>query len=299
MKTISSMTPSRQGFTIVEVLVSSFLTLIILGMLFSVLIGTMNAWEGATSKLSANSDSQLTLDLLKSDLTGLVARQTQDNQEWLFSGPYHITSGGDFAWGVGPNSELTNSCIAFFSPAVDRDMNDPGSIVAIMYRTEYMDPLDPLTGNFPIFGLYKSMEDPQVTFDNVFRFPPNNELMGSGGDGYWGSQGSSILDVFPEGFMMQHVVRFSVSWLVRVPGQPDLFRYDELNTVRLSNILKINGASVPGAKIEAAEVTITTISDEGMQRFRFFEGSGNAAGQLSRIVSEFGKTQTLRVPINY
>jgi hypothetical protein len=277
-------TSSKQGFTLVEVLVSSFLTLIILGMLFSVLIGTMNAWEGATSKLESSSDTQVAMDLLKSDLSGMVVRQTQYNQEWLYSGPYEI-----------PGTGITNTWMAFLTPSIDRDVVDedgdpiPGSIVGVSYRTAFWDPLGDDDENADsIFGLYKMMEDPQETFVNILGEDP---LVGSGG--YWTEAVDSA------GFLMPHVVRFAVTWLVRDPAETDLVRYDETYEIRLTNVLRIDDVIQPGATLEAAEITITTISNEGMQRFRFFEGSGNEAGALSRIIRDFGRTNTIRVPIHY
>lgn len=310
---------SRQGFTLVEVLVSSFLTLVILGMLFSVLIGTIDAWEGATGKLEASSDMQLTFDVLRSDLSSMVVRQTRDDQEWLFSGPYHLDNNGDFQWGVSSGNEVTNTWLTFLSPSIDRDPTEDGSIVGLSYRTAYY---DPLTGNtqadsddsseYKIFGLYKTMQTPRETFTNILRVPDNNQLIGSeAGEGYWGDVETdppyaSGPYLQTDGFLMPHAVRFAVTWLVRVPGQTELDRYDETHEVRLSNRLEIwndaGGIEVDGTggeKLVAAEISITTISNDGMQRYRFFEGGGSPAGQLPSIIRDFGRTQTIRVPIEY
>jgi type II secretory pathway pseudopilin PulG len=308
---------SRQGFTLVEVLVSSFLTLMILGMLFSVLIGTIDAWEGATSKLEASSDMQLSFDTLRSDLSGMIVRQTQDDQEWLYSGPYYLDNNGDFQWGVGSGSEVTNTWLTFLSPSIDRDPDEDGSIVGLSYRTAYFDPLtgdsnassDP-TSDYKVFGLYKDMETPRVTFTDILRFGSDYQLIGStSGEGYWGdtTTTTNLRDIETDGFLMPHVVRFAVTWMVRDPEEPELERYDETFEVRLGNRLEIRNDAgtlvVPdgtgGERLVAAEISITTISNDGMQRYRFFEGTANAAGQLPRIIQDFGRTQSIRVPIEY
>ena len=297
MKDSSFPTSSRQGFTLVEVLVSSFLTLMVMGMLFTVLIGTIDAWEGGTSKLEAGGNTRAALDLLKSDLEGLVARQTQYNQEWLYSGPSHIDSDGDFQEVASTSSRPTNTMMAFFSPSLDRAPNQQGDIVALSYSVWYQDPISPDSNITPIFGLYKGMTTTEEAFNDVLGSPL---LPKPGTPGFWWTSSANPLMYDSSGFLAPHVVHFTVTWLVRYPGQSNLTRLDESHIVRLSNILEVTGPNGDdGGKIEAAEISITTISEEGMDRFRFFEGTANQAGQLPQIIDEFGTTHTIRVPITY
>jgi len=76
---------NRQGFTLMEVLVSSALTVVILTMLFTVLIGAMNAWQTGTNRMQGNADARMALDSIATDLQSMVVRQTSINQEWLYA----------------------------------------------------------------------------------------------------------------------------------------------------------------------------------------------------------------------
>ncbi|MDF3129927.1 type II secretion system protein [Kiritimatiellaeota bacterium B1221] len=277
----------RQGFTLVEVLVSSFLTLIVMGMLFAVLMGTINAWESGTSRLRSSGDARLALDILKTDLESMVVRQTQYNQEWMFFGP--LTENG-----------VTASWLMFFAPSLDREEGQDGDIVALSYRVAYQDPIS--TSNIsPIFGLYKSMVNTTNTFENVLGQTNIHS-------GYWDGA-----DKLPEtnpahpkyraGLLAPNVVGFDVSvWVRYINGSnvEVLERFDRDHYVRLSNVLRIYEGSNPtpvveGGKIESIEVNMTTISDEGMRRYAFLDD----ASKLPAIVREFGRTHSVRVPINF
>ncbi len=272
----------RQGFTLVEVLVSSFLTLIVMGMLFAVLMGTINAWEGGTSRLRSSGDARLALDILKTDLESMVVRQTQYNQEWMFSGP--LTEDG-----------VTASWLMFFAPSLDRDEGQDGDIVALSYRVAYQDPIS--TGEYSkIFALYKSMVSTTNTFENVLG---QSDIHA----GYWGSVPTtdSSHPTYRAGLLAPNVVGFDVSLWVRYINSSNvevLERFDRDHYVRLSNVLRIYDGStlvVEGGKIEAIEINMTTISDEGMRRYAFL----NDSSKLAAIVREFGRTHSVRVPINY
>lgn len=308
MTTKTSKTSSRQGFTLVEVLVSSFLTLIIMGMLFSVLVGTMNAWEGGTSRLKSAGDARLALDILKTDLESLVARQTQYNQEWIFSGPYQIDGNDDFQAGVSLTSPV-NTWLTFFAPSLDRAEGQDGDIVALSYRTAYQDPISTANRDEDkIFGLYKAMTTTIEAFNNVLGYDTAALLVGDGGglNGYWDQGNPTPSPSESSGFLAPNVVKFAITWLVRKPGDTQLTRYNEDHYIRLSNSLIIydaNNTSAPvleGGKIEAAEVSLTLISDEGMRRFSFLNSTTPiTAAQSNAIIKEFGRTHNLRVPISY
>ncbi|MGA0370012.1 MAG: PulJ/GspJ family protein [Kiritimatiellia bacterium] len=286
---------SRQGFTLVEVLVSSFLTLIVLGMLFAVLVGTMNAWQGGTNRLKSSGDARLALDILKTDLESMVVRQTQYNQEWLSSRPFEDQV-----------SKFINSWVTFFSPSLDREAGQQGDIVAVSYLSWYQDPIAPgiaPSEQVKIYGLYKAMTTTEEAFNNALNYG-NDALLteeGGGTQGYWTNAPTrpELNDI--NGFLAPNVIRFTVHWMVRKPGDTELTRVDENHYVRLSNTLNVYGTNgFTGGKIEAAEIFLTTLSDEGMRRYAFFAKNGSvSAQQTQNIIREFGRTHSIRVPINY
>lgn len=288
---------ARQGFTLVEVLVSSFLTLIVLGMLFAVLMGTINAWEGGTSRLKASGDARLAMDILKTDLESVVVRQTQYNQEWLYSEPYLVNG-------------IQNTRLLFFAPSLDRDANQEGDIVALSYEVAYKDPISPDSNVNPIFGLYKGMTDTKVAFNNALGQTDIEAFWTNDSTKYQFTWGQNIsareLALDARGFLAPNVVQFTITWLIRNPTGDKVDRYGPENTLRLSNQLVAENKAPPGwgpytvGKIEAAEINMVTISDEGMRRFSFLNSSSPITpAQTSAIINEFGRTHTLRIPINY
>jgi|GEM_PF-1076663 len=288
--------PSRGGFTLVEVLVSSFLTLIIMGMLFSVLVGTMNAWEGGTSRLKSAGDARLALDILKTDLESLVARQTQYNQEWILSEPYEVEG-------------IQNTRLLFFAPSLDRKVDDSGDIVALSYKVAFQDPISPSSNVEPIFGLYKGMTDTVVAFNNVLGNTDLDVFWSDSSTSYsfsWNETSTPVeLALDNRGFLAPNVVQFNITWLIRNATTDNIDRYGPENTIKLSNQLIAENESTGWGpftvgKIEAADVSITSISDEGMRRYAFLNGSGSiTAAQSNAIIKEFGRTHTMRVPISY
>ena len=307
---------SKQGFTLIEVLVSSFITLILMYVLFLLLLRTLDAWEAGTERLNASGDARLALDSLKTDLESMIVRQTQYDQEWLYSGPAFVNEGA-FETGV-PSNDFTRTWLTFFSPALDRDTSKPGDIVAVSYIVAYQDPISPNMPPVPgkdlnVFGLYKALTETDEAFVRALGYPasnPNSALLveESGNVGYW-TDSPYPLPEDSVGLLAPHVVKFSVSWLIRDPNNPSILtRFNERHTVRLSNILRVfddTGAEiVTGGTIEAAEISITMLSEEGMDRFKFFQkgvspGSIPSAGQISSLLEEFGSTHTIRVPISY
>lgn len=280
----------QQGFTLVEVMVSSLLTLMVMGMLFGVLMGTIDAWEGGTSRLRSAGDARLALDILKTDLESMVVRQTQYNQEWLVSEPVLVEG-------------LQSTRLLFFAPAMDRKQDDPGDIVAISYQTALQDPISPGSNFEPIFGLYKGMTDTLVAFNfalgitdlKTFWDNSSNPLQFS-----WGETMTPVeLALDTRGFLAPNVVRFELSWWIRDLQNPSdpLTRFGPEREIRLSNELYVDGNPTPlKGKIEAVEVNLTSISDEGMRRYAFL---GGGAAELENIIQEFGRTHTLRIPISY
>ena len=270
---------SRSGFTLLEVMVSSFLMAIVMGMLFTILIGTMNAWEGGTSRLQTNSDARMALDMISRDLQSMVARQTQSNQEWLVSRPVEIEG-------------ATSTWLTFFAPALDRDSGQEGDIVAISYATGFQDPAS-TNDIFEIFGLYKQMATTQDTF--VDALGQTNIL-----SGFWQAGGTAPDPLLRNGFLVPNVVRFEISWWAKEPGRDDMVRLGPEYEVRLDNVLEVDGSPVPGATLEAADISLTILTEEGMQQARTFAANGNLTeARLSDLIRRFARVHSSRVTINY
>ncbi len=285
---------SRQGFTLVEVLVSSALVAGVMGMLFSVLMGVMNAFEGGTARLQTNGDARMALDMIARDLQSMVVRQTSTNQQWMVS--YSRETDSTDAPGH------ANTWLTFFAPSIDRDPGQQGDIVAISYIVGFQDPI--AVGNndyFQLFGLYKTMASTQDTFTDALG---QTDII----SGFWNNPGE---DLIPNGvppkpdFLIPNVIKFDVAWWIRYdddndPNTPDvLLRVASESPVTLSNELMVNGGVVNGA-IEAAEVSMVILDNEGMQQAQAFSRNGPLnEDRIDELIRLYGRVQTVKVPISY
>jgi prepilin-type N-terminal cleavage/methylation domain-containing protein len=290
---------SRQGFTLVEVLVGSFITAILLLLLFRVVTGAMSAWQNGSARMQTNADARLALDLIARDLQSFVARQTSAsvNQEWLYAAPE------DVAVNVqdGISATVPMSTLLFLAPSIDRDSNQEGDIVAIRYQVAFQDPLAPNPDNSPykVFGLYKTMIDTTNTFLHVLG---QDDIRN-----FWTSPALNPPD--PGDFVIGNVLDFSMSFWIRdltnTNMNSNLYRIpvyapweptagNQRRTVRLRNVLEINGMNPPW-KIESAEISLTMLDNQGAQRIRLVKNTD----QLKDIRREFGRVYTQRVKINY
>jgi hypothetical protein len=102
------------------------------------------------------------------------------------------------------------------------------------------------------------------------------------------------------GFLVPNVVRFEVAWWVQYPGQENLVRLGPEYEVLLNNVLSIDGTPYPGATLEAADITLTILGEEGMQQVQTLEASGSLdEDRLSELIRLYGRVHTTRVKINY
>lgn len=308
--TVSKSTTKRGGFTLVEVLVASFITVILLMMLFRVLFGAMNAWQSGSSRLQTNSDARLALDMIARDLQSMVVRQTSYDQEWLYAGPETLSN---VPYGVAIN----NTWLMFFAPSLDRPSGQEGDIVALSYRSEFQDPLSD-SNLFNTFGLYKSMIDTTNTFAS---FLGSSNIL-NGDSAVPGSLGWKDMDgetVYHYGstdranFLIPNVMDFQVAWWVRDnSASSNLHHVPATNRIRLRNGLwvsqpipsslvpykvgtAVNGFVQVNASIEAADLTMTILDNEGAQRLRLIKEDS----QINALRREHGHVYSQRVEIEY
>lgn len=296
----------RQGFTLVEVLVSSAITLIVLSMLFSILLSAMTAWQAGTSRLQTNSDARLALDLIAQDLQSMVARQTTLDQQWLVSGEIAVPR-VNIANEMNFTADLQSTWLTFFAPSLDRDPGQQGDIVAISYAVVYQDPLTSDANRaHPILGLYKTMISTRGTFLHALG---NEDII----SGFWENQAldAHVNDTEHEdhlnrdwtqrrGFLVPNVANMSIRWRARSTQDPSqILDLDASQVVRLSNSLSVDGTSIP-YRLEFADVSLTLLTDEGMRQFRTLaRGNQLDNARLQQLIREHGRVHTQRVKIEY
>lgn len=288
---------SRQGFTLMEVLVSSALTVVILTMLFTVLIGAMNAWQAGSNRLQGNADARMALDSIAQDLQSMVVRQTSFDQEWLYANTVQTPNAPD-----GHKS----TWLTFFAPSLDRQPGQQGDIVAVSYRIGYQDALSGTDKpEFRIFGLYKHMMDTRNTFIHALGTERTR-------DNFW--LGNVTLDNNPfspgtvnaldrRSLLIPNVVDFSIKWIASSGGPPAALSSSN-DSIRLNNSFHA-GSGTPeteyeGTRLEAADISLTILTEEGTRMVQTFaRGGGLSKANLDRVIREHGRVYTKRVKIQY
>ena len=74
---------SRRGFTIVELLVASAITLVVLGLMVQITFSTLQTFDRVTGTLDAKNQARLIFDYLRRDFNSIIWRQ--DGNVWLLA----------------------------------------------------------------------------------------------------------------------------------------------------------------------------------------------------------------------
>ncbi len=285
----------RQGFTLMEVLVSSALTVVILTMLFTVLIGAMNAWQTGTNRLQGNADARMALDSIAQDLQSIVVRQTSIDQEWLYADQVPVANAPE---------GTRSTWLTFFAPSLDREPNQQGDIVAISYKVGFQDPLSTNTPAFPIFGLYKHMIDTRNTFNLALGLENVRADFWNGNptleQNLFAPQ--SVNPLSPQSLLIPNVVDFNVDWNVHTIGSVQPLSSDaniRLNNSLFAGVNEFPNTPVGGGRIESADISLTILTEEGRRMVQTYGRAGTLPQNLDRVIREHGRVYTKRVKIQY
>ena len=140
------------AFTLVELLVSSAIMTVFVGIILYLATALLNSWNRATGILSTNYEARISLDYLAQDLAGAILRH--DGDPWLISEDAENIEGiRNTVW------------LRFFTAAPDRDRREPGEVTAVSYRLLYLNPLNPSKATGKTAALYRTVINGRRTFE--------------------------------------------------------------------------------------------------------------------------------------
>jgi prepilin-type N-terminal cleavage/methylation domain-containing protein len=282
MKTPSKKSP--RGFTLIELLVAMAITTIIITVLVSVTAMALETWNRNRAEIRAARQAKSMIDTMARDFESFVSRRG-NTFEWLYAKSNPSLKGPKDT--VSPNA----LDLIFFSAATDRYNgnigtafpNNNGDVSTVGYKLTYKDPIAGATNDeFKTFVLYRKIVNPIVTFANILGQATIMAPFDTAKD----VADETAIDK-EENFICENVYHFTTtlhlrymdgttSKTIRVPiGQA-------ANSARnlsvkgngitdndgndITGITGATGAQIKSSQLSAVEVSITVLSDFGIQQ---------------------------------
>ncbi len=268
--------PSKKGFTLMELMVAMAITTIIVTVLVSITSIALDTWNRSRSELRASRQAKSMIDTMARDFESLVTRRGNKNQ-WLSA----ISSTDS----VGGKIESTNSSeFVFFSAVTDRydgnvgvaNKDLGGDVSCVGYKLDY---LDPISGGgaskFPTFVVKRLLVNPDQTFDKLLG---KDDLSAAFATSY----GTKISD--PENFVCENVFQFSVTFNVQVTKAGVIVNVPvtigKSNSANSTKRFKISGLGIDSdmsggtvttdelasGRIASVDIAVTVVSDFGIDQ---------------------------------
>ncbi|MCP5543344.1 MAG: prepilin-type N-terminal cleavage/methylation domain-containing protein [Akkermansiaceae bacterium] len=302
---------SRAGFTLMELMVAMAITTIIVTVLVSITSIATDTWNRSRAELRAMRQGKAMVESMARDFEALVVRKGNEF-EWLSAETPQSMPGGS-----GGNLESSNACdLIFFTAATDRyegkigtSTDKGGDVSCVAYKLEYRDPIDAggsSGSDFDTFVLNRLLVDPDKTFEDLLG---QTDLKNA-----FNSYDSEIEE--PENFVCENVYQFSVVFHIEVTensGNGATVKnvpivIGESGGSQVSKSLRILGNGIEsdasgsvtdeelaGGRLVAVEISLTVVSDFGIDQIRRRKFSGT---QQSEFLAQnsYQYTKLIQVP---
>jgi prepilin-type N-terminal cleavage/methylation domain-containing protein len=276
---------SNRGFTLIELLVAMAITTIIVTVLVSVTAMALDTWNRSRAEIRAARQAKSMIDSMARDFESFVSRKG-NTFEWL-----HAKSEPP---AEGPKGSLSPNALdlVFFSAATDRydgqigvdgvDMG--GDVSTVGYKLSYKDPIAGENNpDYKTFVLYRKIVNPDVTFANILG---QGSIQGPFEAAV--NTGDTGSDIDREiNFICENVYQFTVTFHVnstdgttikpvavpvgKGPDSTEEFRITG-SGIQTTFVPKGTGApnneQLKAGRLAAAEISITVLSDFGLQQMR-------------------------------
>ena len=290
---------TKRGFTLMELMVAMAITTIIVTVLVSITSIALETWNRSRAELRASRQAKSIIDTMARDFESLVTRRG-NTSEWLSA----VATTRD----IGKNVKSSNASeLVFFTAATDRydgkigdtTADKGGDVSCVAYRLEYRDPIKSGPSDFETFVLNRVLVNPDNTFKDLLGKTDSTKPASSLDSVFSGSTYAADL-TSPANFIGENIYQFSVTFHVQVtdttqipPLQVDLpITVGQTNSGQSTKTFTIQGtgiktevtggtytqAQVAAGRVTAVEISVTVISDFGIDqlRRRTFNGTQEA-----------------------
>ncbi len=268
--------PSKRGFTLMELMVAMAITTIIVTVLVSITSIAIDTWNRSRSELRAARQAKSMVDTMARDFEAMVVRRGNEN-EWFSALSQDLP---------GKKLQSTNASeLIFFSASTDRydgEIGKPadlgGDVSCVAYKLDYRDPIDSGSSGFETFVLNRLLVDPKPTFEELLG---QKDLAGA-----FSSYRAELQK--PENFVCENVFQFTITFYVEVTqgtGASATVTTVPVVVGQSGNATKsfkikgtgieaeVSGGSVTAdelksGRIKAMEISLTVISDAGIDQLR-------------------------------
>jgi len=215
MKTLSSKSRRKSGFTLIELMVAMTITTMIVTVLVSITAIALDTWTRSRSEVRANRQAKSMLDTMARDLEALVNRRGA-NTEWLSA----ITEPVEAKSAVPAIDSSSSSSLIFYTSPTDRyngevseEQKTIGDVSCVGYQLKYQDPIQTQGAKeIPTFVLYRNLVDPDKTYDKLLS--KSNRSATTLRSMFQDAFGSETDD--PNNFLCENIFQFTITLNVRV-----------------------------------------------------------------------------------
>jgi prepilin-type N-terminal cleavage/methylation domain-containing protein len=278
----------RAGFTLMELMVAMAITTIIVTVLVSITSIAIDTWNRSRSELRAARQAKSMVDTMARDFEAMVTRSggrdaTGKPFEWFVADSNASNSATS---GPLPSTNATN--LTFFTAAADRYKGEIGTasdlggdVSCVGYELFWRDPIDQSGTVFKTFVLNRKLVDPKEAFDKLL------------GKTDLAAEFAKISDIEnPENFVCENLYQFTITFHLSVPpttaggvATPKVVTIGPSGTVQQ---ISINGdginsaadATLKSARLTAVEISLTVLSDTGVDQLRNRTFSGNQQAEF-------------------
>lgn len=285
----------RRGFTLVELITAMAITSMLVLVIMQLTNQGVDLWKGVREDVSTSTRSRVALQVMSHDLESIQMRAGDNNYEWMYALADEEVKGLPKGMSIPRSAQ----CV-FFACAPDRNPSvsssdslrnnyrdarahnreTQGDVSAIGYRLMYRDQIRNLpgtdkadAGTYPLFSLYRQVVSPRETYER---------LMGT--DNLPHAYASFGKDD-EKNFLCENILEMNLNLTVRYPsrnadkksnGTP---KYEEIsvpiigsgnkngkdNKVNVyGDRIEVGGKRYDNARIVAANISITVVTEEGM-----------------------------------
>jgi prepilin-type N-terminal cleavage/methylation domain-containing protein len=274
--------PLRRGFTLIELLIAMAITTIIASVLVAVTSIAIDSWNRSRAELRAARQAKFMVDAIAKDFESLVTRRG-NNFEWLSAKTPKTLPGNN------TQQSANASNLIFFTAVTDRydgkinTADDKGGDVScVAYELKYQDPIDGGNTNLSTFALYRLLVNPNEAFENLL----SKSVLETAFQTY----SSQVADL--KNFVCENIYQYSIVFHIEITkdlGTPEatkitvpvslgptagrgrITEFHVLGTgleLAESPTSAVTIEELKAGRVAAMEVSLSVISDFGMQQLR-------------------------------